>query len=180
MSCINDDILNKLRSIADYQFGKGAGKKIIPSNITIFYSKRTGKVRQIYLKGELLATLIPTSGFFKLTIEGAKKLFEKNKVSVLWVKVNDFAAKFVENGHDVFAQHIIDIDENIRPLEEVIVLNEKNKIIAVGKAILTGKETRYFKNGIAVKVRRGIIKKDKSKNKDKLVGEVNIAKSKSS
>ena len=73
----------------------------------------------------------------------------------LWVKVSDEAASFISAGRSVFAKHVTAADREIRPQEEVIVLNE-DKVIAVGKAVLTGREMTAFKRGVAVRVRKGI------------------------
>ena len=78
------------------------------------------------------------------------------KLPRLWVKVSNEAAFFIAKGRSVFAKHVTAADPEIRPQEEVIVLNEDNKIVAVGKAVLTGKEMTVFKRGVAVKIRRGI------------------------
>ena len=71
---VDMDALEKIRSIADYQFGRGTGKKLFPDEINIVYSKNTGKIRHIHLKKELLVTLRPTTGLFVLTLAGAKRL----------------------------------------------------------------------------------------------------------
>jgi predicted RNA-binding protein (TIGR00451 family) len=155
--------LQKIRSIADYQFGRGVGRKLFPREVKIVYSKRTGKIRHIYLGQKMLATLRPTDGLFSLTIAGAKRIIERVKPQRLWVRVMEEAEPFVVKGKSVFAKHVIDADEEIRPQEEVIVTNEKGKVLAVGKAILSGKEMKAFERGVAVRVRRGVaeeVKKD--------------------
>ena len=150
-----DYALEKIRKIADYQFGKGVGEKLFPENVKIVFSKRTGRIRHVYLNDKLLATLNPITGFFTLTIEGAKKVLEAMQPKRLWVQVRDDAALFVEKGSDVFVKHVTDLDEEIRPGEEVIVVNSKGEVIAVGRAMLSGAEMRVFNRGIAVRVRRG-------------------------
>lgn len=148
--------LRKIRCIADYQFGKGVGSVLFSDNVDIVYSKRTGRVRHIYLDGRRLVTLRPRDGFFSLTIFGAKKIVENVKPLCYWVKVQDDVSAFIAEGKSVFAKHIVDADEEIRPMEEVIVINGRGEVLAVGKAILTGKEMKAFKKGVAVKVRRGV------------------------
>jgi len=160
----NSEILQTLRKIADYQFGKGAGDKLFPDGVSFTVSKKTGRVRQIQYEGKLIATLNPLSGLFNLTIEGAKRLIEEGRVKLRWVKVQDDVASFIEKGGDVFAKHVVDADEEIRPMEEVVVLNSRNEVIAVGKAILSGMEIRDFTKGIAVRVRRGRLEKNKKGN----------------
>jgi len=148
--------LQKIRSIADYQFGRGVGGKLFPREVRILYSKRTGRIRHIYLEEKMLATLRPTDGFFSLTITGAKRIMELTKPQKLWVRIQEEAEPFIAKGKSVFAKHIVDADEEIRPQEEVIVVNKKDEILAVGKAMLSGKEMKTFRRGVAVRVRRGV------------------------
>ncbi|MEM2341645.1 MAG: PUA domain-containing protein [Candidatus Bathyarchaeia archaeon] len=147
--------LEQIRKIADYQFGKGVGENLFPENVEIIFSKRTGRIRYIYLDGKLLAALNPTTGLFTLTIEGAKRVFSSMNPKRSWVKISDEAVPFVESGGDVFAKHVIESDKNIRPEEEVIVIDREENVIGVGKAMLSGAEMMTFNRGIAVKIRRG-------------------------
>ncbi|MBS7615266.1 pseudouridine synthase [Candidatus Bathyarchaeota archaeon] len=158
----NVELLCMIRKIADYQFGKGAGDILFPKEVSIILSNRTKKVRYIYLGDKLVATLKPTIGLFSLTIVGAQRLVDSMSPLRQWVKVKDDAAKFVQKGGDVFAKHVTDVDCEIRPFEEVIVLDEKFRVIAVGKAMLSGDEMKVFKKGVAVKVRKGEMEKTKN------------------
>jgi len=151
--------LQRIRSVANYQFGKGVGEKLFPDNVEIIHSGRTGRIRQVYLDGECLATLRARDGLFSLTITGAKRIWAGMEPRRYWVKVSDEVASFIAKGKSVFAKHVVDADEEIRPGEEVIIINEKDEVIAVGRAVLTGREMMAFKRGVAVKVRRGISEK---------------------
>jgi predicted RNA-binding protein (TIGR00451 family) len=151
--------LQKIRSVADYQFGRDAGKKIFPDEVRVVYSKNTGKIRHIHLKEELLATLRPTTGLFVLTLAGAKRLAHEVKPLRCWVKVHDDAEPFVSKGRSAFAKHVIEADDEIRPNEEVVVINRKGEVLAVGRALLSGKEMKEFSRGVAVRVRRGVAEK---------------------
>jgi 7-cyano-7-deazaguanine tRNA-ribosyltransferase len=155
---MQDDCLEKIRCIADYQFGQGIGKMFFPSDVRVSISRRTGRVRHIWLDGELLATLRPSNGLFALTIEGARRIYcsSPNK---FWVEIQDNVTDFAERGKSVFARHVVDCDSEIRPGEEVIVIDSKSRVLAVGKAVLSGEEMKAFKKGVAVRVRSGITKK---------------------
>jgi len=146
----------RLRRIAEYQFGEGIGDIIFPDDVKIEISKRTGKIKRITLKGKVLATLRPRDGMIALTVEGAKKIKEKTKPPKLRVTVMNEVAKYIRKGRNVFAKHVKDADPEIRPGSEVIIVDEEDNLLAVGKAILNGKEMIAFKSGIAVKVRRGV------------------------
>ncbi|MGC8940049.1 MAG: PUA domain-containing protein [Candidatus Bathyarchaeia archaeon] len=149
--------LKRIRSVADYQFGKGVGVKLFPENVEIIYSKRTGRIRYVHLDGKRLATMRPTDGLFSLSIAGAKRIIENASQARCLVVVRGEVSKFVAEGGDVFAVHVVKADDAIRPKDEVIVVDEKGKVLAVGKAVLSGGEMCVFKSGVAVKVRRGCL-----------------------
>ena len=147
--------LRRIRSVADYQFGKGVGVKLFPDSVKIEYSKRTGRIRYVYLNGKRLATLRPTDGLFSLSIAGAKRIVENACDAKCFVTVRKDVSKFIAEGGDVFAVHVVDADGEIRPKDEVIVLDEDGNVLAVGRAVLSGEEMKVFRCGVAVKVRRG-------------------------
>ena len=151
------DALRKIRSVADYQFGKGVGAKLFPENVEIAYSKRTGRIRYVYLNGKRLATLRPTDGMFSLSVAGAKRIAENANVAKCFVTVQDDVSRFIAEGGDVFAVHVVKADYEIRPKDEVIIVDGRGRVLAVGRAVLSGEEMEAFKIGVAVKVRRGCL-----------------------
>jgi len=157
-STVNEDeILEKLQKVADYQFGKGAGKALFEKGkIAWKRSRETGKIRYIYRDGKLLLSLIPTSGFFTLTTEAAKILLESFKPPKLRVVVSEEIEQFIKRGRSVFSKFVVNYDPEIRPGEEVIIVNEKDELLAVGKSLLAGEEFSFFKKGVAVKVRKTV------------------------
>lgn len=147
--------LRRVRSIADYQYGKGVGELLFPDNVTIEYSRSTGRIRFINLNGERLATLRPTDGLLSLSITAARNLTKTNATLHCLVAVRQDIAKFTADGGDVFAAHVVKADPEIRPKEEVIVLDEAGVVVSVGRAALSAAEMAAFKTGVAVKVRHG-------------------------
>jgi predicted RNA-binding protein (TIGR00451 family) len=109
----------------------------------------------MYLKKERLATLRPTDGLFSLSIAGAKRIAENARSAKFIVVVQNGVSKFIAGGGDVFAVHVLKANHEIRPKDEVVAVNEGGKVLAVGRAILSGEEMKVFKIGVAVKVRRG-------------------------
>ena len=150
-----EDALRRIRSVADYQFGKGVGAKLFPENVEIAYSKRTGRIRYIYLNGKRLATLRPTDGLFSLSIKGAKRIAENAGSAKCFVTVQNNVSRFIAEGGDVFAVHVVKADYQIRPKDEVIIVDEDGRVLAVGRSVLSSEEIKSFKVGVAVKVRRG-------------------------
>ena len=151
-----NNALIKIRSIADYQFGRNIGKILFPENVEIIYSKATGRIRFVNLNGKRLATLRPTDGLFSISLQAAKILIKKRELVFCFVKVKNDVSEFIESGRDTFAVHIVGANKEIRAQSEVIVVNEDNKVLAVGRALLSGPEMLAFKKGVAVKVRHGV------------------------
>jgi conserved protein with predicted RNA binding PUA domain len=151
-----ENSLAKVRSIADYQFGKGVGLELFPSNVQIQYSPRTGRIRYINLDGERLATLRPTDGVLSLSIKAAVSMAEKTPFAKCFVTVKNDVSKFIAEGGDVFAVHVVKVDGQVGARDEVIVLDEDGQVLAVGRTLLSSEEMKAFKTGVAVKVRHGI------------------------
>ena len=140
----------KLRHSIDALFGQGVSKHL-PENIEIFFSKRTGRIREVYHKQKLLCSLridggLAISPFFAQILMKSKK-FKEN-----CIEIDKESKPFVEAGRSVFCGHIVWCGKNIRISGEVPVLY-RNKVIAVGKAILSSKMMKGQTIGVAVKIR---------------------------
>ena len=72
-----DNALQRVRSVADYQFGRGVGEALFPDSVEILFSKATGRIRYLNLNGERLATLRPTDGLLSLSVTAAKMMVER-------------------------------------------------------------------------------------------------------
>jgi len=138
--------LETLRLMADYQFGKGAGKLIKGVRVT---RSRNQRLHQVFKGDELLFVVRARDGYFSLHKAGAE-LFKKYLKKV---RVPVELAKFYQEGGDVFAKHVLKADE-LKPREEVGVF-AGSKLLAVGEALLSGEEMISFDRGTAVKVREG-------------------------
>ena len=150
-----EDPINRVRSVADYQLGEGVGKKLFPDNIEIQFSPRTGRIRYINLNGERLATLRPTDGLLSLSVKAAKFIAEHVPEAKCFITVKNDVAQYIAKGGDIFAVHVVKVDEDIRPKDEVIAIDEDRNVLAVGRTLLSSSEIIAFKTGVAVKVRHG-------------------------
>jgi uncharacterized protein with predicted RNA binding PUA domain len=146
----------KVRTIADFQFGKGVGAKLFPDNIEIQFSPRTGRIRYINLNGERLATLRPTDGLLSLSIKAAQTITATITAAKCFVTVKNDVADYIAKGGDVFAVHVVNVDDEVGAKDEVIAVDENRNVLAVGRTLLSSKEIRAFKTGAAVKTRHGV------------------------
>jgi uncharacterized protein with predicted RNA binding PUA domain len=151
-----DNTKEKVRAVADYQFGKGVGAKLFPDSIEIQLSPRTGRIRYINLNGERLATLRPTDGLLSLSIKAAQTIARTIPEAKCFVIVQNAVAKYIAEGGDVFAVHVVKVDGEIGAKDEVIAIDENRQVLAVGRTLISAAEIRAFKTGVAVKTRHGV------------------------
>ncbi len=152
--------LEKVRRVADYQFGIGYGERLFPGNTKITRSRKTGRIRGVYLDGKLMGTLRAHDGFFTLGVEGARRLHEIAPFPDHRVVVTADSAEFNSKGFNVFFKFITRNYEGIIAGNEVLVVDSDDNLVAVGKSVLSGMEIPHFKSGVAVKVHKGILQED--------------------
>lgn len=157
---VSQSHLKRVRTIADYQFGRGAGKILFPENV-VFKFSTTKRIRQILLDNERIATVRAKDGMLTLSIKGAGKLHGFINYPGQRVVVNSDAAPFVAKGKTAFARHVIAVDPEIRAGQEVLVVDENDRLLATGKTVLSAIEMQVLKKGTAVDIRSGIETKDK-------------------
>jgi len=146
--------LAQVRTMADYQFGKGCGMSLFPDEVTFQLSK-TKRVRQILHKDRRIATVRAKDGTLTLSMYGAELVqgcIPKNAHKVV---VCEDAVPFVSNGKTAFAKHVVGIDNKLRAGEEVLVVDESGHLIATGQLLLSPGEISVLDKGGAVDIRRG-------------------------
>ena len=164
---VRDFDLEKVRRIADYQFGTGYGEKLFPEQTEVTRSRNTGRIRGVYLGGKLLGTLRAHDGFFTLSVEGARRLHSAAPYPEHRISVTDDSAEFNGKGFNVFFKFITGSYEGIIAGNEVLIVDGSDKLVAVGKSVLSGKEIPYFSSGVAVKIHKGIMQEaEKEPEKD--------------
>ena len=154
---VKDDV-KKVKAIADYQFGMGAGEALFKGNINIEKSKKTGKIRHIYDGKTLIVNMRASDSYLILSKEGAKRLHAAMPFPQNRVVVNDDSVPFALDGKSVFCKFVVDCDENIRSKDEVLIVDEDDKLLAYGKSLLGACEIEQFETGQAIKTRKGMKK----------------------
>ncbi|HPD52133.1 MAG TPA: pseudouridine synthase [Methanoculleus sp.] len=149
-----DSLLQRVRTIGDFQFGRGAGEAIFPDGCT-FQLSTTGRIRQVRLDGERLATVRAQDGRLTLGIAGAVRLAAHIPPPGYRVAVQEDVAAFIADGRNAMAKHVVSADEGIRAGDEVLVVTGDDNLIATGAALLSGREMLAFNYGVAVKIRQG-------------------------
>lgn len=143
-----------LRTISEYQFGLGNGSRFITGKSAIRVSRKTGRIRTVSSGKDIIATMRPNDGLMTVTFHGGVLLDNILPEKSLRVDVNEDSAEFNSKGLNVFAKFVRSADPKIVPRSEVLVKHGE-ELVAVGHAVLTGKEMLSFKRGIAVNVHQG-------------------------
>ncbi len=144
------DHVLKLQHTIDALFGSGASK-YLPKNLEITFSKKNGRIRNVYHDGKLLCTL-RIDGGLAISPHFAQMLLKSKKFKENCLEINSDAKPFVEEGRSVFCKHVTWCGKNVMISADTPVLF-KGKVIAVGRAVLPSKMILEQKRGVAVKIR---------------------------
>ncbi|MEM4237488.1 MAG: PUA domain-containing protein, partial [Candidatus Nitrosocaldaceae archaeon] len=127
----------------------------IKQTLNFTFSKRTGKIKHVMMDDKIIATL-RTDGGFAITLDGARFLLESNKVKENCIIIKKEVVDFIKSGRSVFCKHVISCGRNIEVESDAIILDDNDRLVAVGKAILPYSMIIVFKRGAAVRVRHSI------------------------
>ena len=176
---MHTDDVARLRTVADYQFGAGAGRALFAPPVVVRHTS-SGRPEQVLVasgaagaerdaNGEAGARLVSygIDGRFTLGAEGGRRLHAAlpRDPPAYRVFVGDDSEPFVREGRNAFAKFVVAADPDIRPGDEVLVVHERAReregtadgdLLAVGRAELPADAMLDFETGMAVKVREGL------------------------
>ena len=130
---------NGIRKVFDFYFGAGAGEAVLPENGMV----KGSKMLRLFVEDQQTGTF--KDGVVSVTPFGMQRIYDSLKS--YWVKV-DFELR-----GDVFAVGVDEADERIRP-DDIVGIIRDERVVGVGKAVLSGEEMVNAKKGVAVKVRK--------------------------
>ncbi len=145
----------RIRAVADLQFGKGASDVLFKGDVILKKSRKTGKIRNVMADGEHILSMRAGDGFFTLKEGGAVRLHGGFPSPRLRVVVDTETTEFNREGKNVFAKFILDADPDLIPGDEVLVVDEADKLVAIGRTIMVRDELLAFNSGVGIKVRQG-------------------------
>ena len=142
-----------LRTIVDYQFGRGAGTALFPPDEPLRIERTTsGRPQQVHAEDGRLVSY-GTDGRVTLGLAGGRRLQRALDPPSYRVVVDDESEPFVRDGKNVFAKFVCAVDAVVRPGDEVLVVHEDGSLLAVGRAELGADGMTDFDRGVAVSVR---------------------------
>ncbi|MFQ5907570.1 MAG: tRNA guanosine(15) transglycosylase TgtA [Thermoplasmata archaeon] len=154
-SADGDDDLHRARAVADHQFGPEATDALFRGEVELVTSRRTKRIRNVLVDGAHVLSLRARDGLYTLKWAGGERLHAAVDSPHSRVVVETDTAAFNRRGRSVFAKFVTEADPELRPWEEVLVVDEEDELVAVGRALMTREEMLAFSVGQAVKVREG-------------------------
>jgi len=148
--------LEELRAIAKIQF-RGIDDSFIPDDVLLVISPSTHKIRYLILNGKHYLSIRASDYRFILHIPAGLALHKLLPQPLCRVYIDHKYASFIADGGNVFTKHIVFADPDIRPGDEVVVVDhETGEVVGVGKASKPGWEMIYYGWGEGVRIREGI------------------------
>ncbi len=144
------DPLVKLKHTIDALFGTGVSKTL-PKSVEFTFSRKNGRIREVYHDKKLLCTL-RIDGGLAISTHFAQIMLKNKKFKQNCIEIDDDSEPFVRNGKSVFCNHVTWAGKNIQIGADVPVVYKK-QVIAVGRAIVNSQMMMDMKRGVAVKVR---------------------------
>jgi uncharacterized protein with predicted RNA binding PUA domain len=152
------DAPRKISCHIDALFGYGVSS-ILPQNLEIEYSKKTGRIKNFSIDGNLVGTF-RTDGGIALTIFGAKRLLKSGHFLQNCIIAVDDALPFVSEGRSLFCRHVKWCGYRVLPGAEVAIIDKENdndaNVLAVGRSLFAYNTISKYQKGVAVKIREGI------------------------
>ncbi len=142
-----------IRKVCEYQFGTGCSDALLSGKIEFVRSSNTGKLRSVIRNGRQILFFRTGDGLFSLKIEGAKIIHSRTQAPGMRVICTEDAAGFVSAGKSLFCKFVKEADADIRPGDECIVVDEKDRLLACGRTMMNREEMLSFRRGVAVDVR---------------------------
>jgi predicted RNA-binding protein (TIGR00451 family) len=143
----------KLRALLMYQWGENAGGLADLEDLEIVLSRSTGKIRHCKSGGEILFTVVPTTGLLTPTYRGGEELLRVSLDDTYKVTMDSDVSVFVASGKSALAKFVKHADSSLKAGEEVLVLDEAQNLLGTGRALISGDEMATFKRGVAVVIR---------------------------
>ncbi|MHA1777328.1 MAG: hypothetical protein DRO88_09560 [Promethearchaeia archaeon] len=153
-----EEIRSFLIAVFGFQFDDKIASILIEAfpQMNFQFSRKTKKIKYIFLNEEVFAAYRPQTGKFSLGFGAAEYLIEHTETPRLRAVVQSDIQDFIKSGKSVFSQHVVNIDPLLHIGDEVIIVNENDELLALGKLTYPPFYITQNVKGSCIKVRKGI------------------------
>jgi phosphoadenosine phosphosulfate reductase len=151
--------IEMVREELDRQFGKGSGTAVIPDGRILLLSRSPSldRMDEVIMAGLVIGALVfdleRLEFRFIARMEVARALIGSGRLSRGWVKMDAGAIPSLKKGANALAPGVIDAAKDVLPGDEVLILDQDGKAVAVGSARMEAAEMLKNGRGVAVKTR---------------------------
>ncbi|MGB9726370.1 MAG: PUA domain-containing protein [Fervidicoccaceae archaeon] len=137
-----------------YQFGRRAAEEVLKLAGELKVKRySSGIIREVLLSGKPILYHNPTTGLFTLSWVGAQVIFplvppERRRIFVK----KDIFERYTKRV--LLAPAVAGSSEDIRPGDEVFLVDESGSLLALGKALVSAAELKSIRKGKIAFVRR--------------------------
>jgi uncharacterized protein with predicted RNA binding PUA domain len=150
---IKDWIVRKMTALLSVQWGITEVSRMNLDSMDFTFSRATGKLRHVSRNGEILFTVVPSTGLLTPAYKGGLEILSVGVHEDYIVKMDEDAAEFVAKGKSALAKFVAHANSELRAGEEVLVVDTEGDLLGVGRAVLSGSEMMAFNRGVAVAIR---------------------------
>ena len=137
--------------IIEWCWGRGVREALPLDRVEVHHSRSTGRMREILLDHEV-AFIVGNDGLPHFTMAGGRWVQRLAPRPSYRVVAHADAVPFLREGRSLFSRHVVGADPAVPPGAYVLVVDEQDRLHAVGRAILAGSEMGRFSRGVAVRV----------------------------
>ena len=152
-------LLRKIRLSLRYQYLRADFdvESVIPDIVRITRSRKTHRIKAVFLGEEPLFRFRPMDGFFVPASLGAQMLHSALPNDLYRVWIDSSVSEFIRAGKTVFNKHVVSSDPDIRVGDEILILDESGALLGYGSAAVPGFMLGRLLSGPAVKTRGGFL-----------------------
>ena len=125
---INHDVL-RISKMLEYQYGAEIIDTEFAQKLSVRRSKTSGRIRNILLDKDVVFTVRASDNFLIPAKLGAELLHKKLEFPKYRVVVDKSVEEFAKDGKSVYSKFVIDCDKELRPFEEVLIVNKDDELV---------------------------------------------------
>jgi 7-cyano-7-deazaguanine tRNA-ribosyltransferase len=139
------------RSVLEWVHGREASQKLVEAGVAGERSARTGRLRGLTREGARLFT-VGNDGIPRPTWIGGQLLHKLRPFPAQRIVADSDAAPFVMEGGSLFSKFVRGGDSSLVPGSSALVVDEDDRLLAVGRLVLAPPEMGRIARAVAVRV----------------------------
>lgn len=141
----------RVHATAQMQFGVQAAKGLLAGALAFRRSEGTGRVRNILVDREHVASVRAEDGLISLRMLGAERIRRATTSPALRLIVDPDARPFIREGKNVIAKTVLNADPALRPGDDALIVSPDDELLGVGRMLLAPSEIATVTRGLAAK-----------------------------